>query len=310
MKKVLVTGSSGYIGSRVVRHLVNAGHDVIATSRKPSSSLTLELGVDVYELDVLHPRAAWKKATRVDCLIHCATANDILSKDFRAGIDLSVSGTWQMLEFAKVMKISHVLFFSTFQIYGTELNGTISEATPVNCESVYGLNHWFGEEACRLFSKQHGLAISILRPSNVYGVPIVSSVNRDTLVPMCFVREALESGAVTLRSSGKQRRNFVSTAEVADACVHLIKKPHCGFQIFNICSDLLASMKEIACLVGEVYEGQFQKKMDIKILSDQPEQGNHFFAESKLNALWPIKERSWEMMREEIRGLFKQFSAN
>lgn len=310
MRKVLVTGSSGYIGSRVVRHLKAAGCNVVATSRQPSSALVRELGVDVCGLDVLNPPADWEQAAGADCLIHCATANDILSKNFRAGMDLSVSGTWRMLEFAKAAGISHALFFSTFQVYGTELNGVVSEDTPVNCQTAYGLNHWFGEEACRLFSGQHGLSISVVRPSNVYGVPTVSTVNRDTLVPMCFVREALETGGITLRSSGRQRRNFVSTKEVAEACVHLVKNPPPGFQIFNICSELLASMKEIAILVGGVYEERFQKLLDLKILSDQPEQGNHFQADSKLRTLWPSKEQSWRMMREEISGLFEQFSNN
>lgn len=307
MKKVLVTGTSGYIGSRVVRHLKDNGCDVVATSRVVPHSLAVELGVEVYALDVLQAPIELPVAKGADCLVHCATANDILSRDFRAGVDLSVSGTWRMLEFAKANGIPHVIFFSTFQVYGTELNGMVNEDTPVNCESVYGLNHWFGEESCRLFCALHGLSISVVRPSNVYGAPTVSTVNRGTLVPMCFVQEALDTGGITLRSSGRQRRNFVSTKEVAVASAHLVENPPSGFQIFNICSELHASMKEIAILTGELYEELFKSRLALKTLSNLPEQGNQFQAESRLHVLQVPKDESWRMMREEIATLFSQF---
>jgi len=309
MKKSLVTGVSGYIGSRVVRHLKEKGCEVVATSRSASPLLIEELGVDVHELDVLEP-VDLPVAKGSECLIHCATANDILSRNFQAGIDLSVSGTWRMLEFARDMGIPHVIFFSTFQVYGTELNGLVNEETPVNCQSAYGLNHWFGEEACKLFCALHGLSISVVRPSNVYGAPTVSTVNRSTLVPMCFVREALDTGGITLRSSGRQRRNFVSTREVADACICLADNPPAGFQIFNVCSNLLASMKEIAMLTCEVYQERLQKPLNLNILSDQPEQGNLFQADSKLRSLWPSKEQSRRMISEEIGLLFEKSQRN
>jgi UDP-glucose 4-epimerase len=306
MNRILVTGAGGYIGSRVVQTLRNAGFEVLATARREESRLAGELGVDVRRLDVLAP-GAFSVPGRLDAIVHCATANDIVSRDFSQGVDLSVCGTWRMLDFARAAGARHFIFLSTFQVYGTELSGSISEETPVSCETPYGLNHWFGEEACRLFSRTHGLPCSILRPSNVYGAPTVSTVERSTLVPMCFVREALTTGRITIRSSGKQRRNFVSSAEVAGAAQYLLTEPEpADCRVFNVCSNLTTSIADVAELTCRVYEEHCQKPIALDILGNDPATGNSFQASSCGGWVVPTEESSRQCMTAEILQLFQQ----
>ena len=63
-------------------------------------------------------------------LVHCATANDIVSKNDGAGVSLSVNGTINILNAAVRASISKVIYFSTAQVYGTELVGRINEKPP------------------------------------------------------------------------------------------------------------------------------------------------------------------------------------
>ena len=223
MRHVIVTGATGLIGSQLVKTLHATGLRVTATARDPQAAFAAEIGVPLSRLDVLEPCSADFANAGVDCLIHCATANDIVSKDPPRGFQLSVAGTWNVLDLAVRAGISRVIYFSTFQVYGTELSGVVDETTAPRCETPYGLNHWFGEEVCRTISRRHGIAIAVVRPANVYGAPAASSVRRETLVPACFVRDALAHGEIRLQSSGRQRRNFVSTKEVADACRHILE---------------------------------------------------------------------------------------
>src|SRR5690606_4304621 len=116
MSNVMVTGASGLIGSRIVTLLRDHDVPVIATARRPSAQLSQDLGVEVHTLDVLAPQNFVGNGEAIDCLIHCATANDILSKDVSRGMNLSVTGTWNVLELARSLGISRVLFFSTFQV--------------------------------------------------------------------------------------------------------------------------------------------------------------------------------------------------
>ena len=240
--RVLITGCSGFIGSRLALRANLSGFEVFASTRNADNALALELGMPILEFDVL--RAA-PQIPQVDVIIHCATANDILSRDFNAGVNLSVCGTRNVLESAVSKKIKRVIFLSTLQVYGTELEGEISEDSPICCETGYALNHNFGEELCRMYTRTHNLDTTVLRPANVYGIPDVHTARRFTLVPMCFVKEAVEFGTLTLRSSGLQRRNFVSTDEVADVCLSLLSDFPPGFQVINVASEWVCSIREI-----------------------------------------------------------------
>ena len=203
MSKVLVTGASGLIGSRIIRTLAERGMDVVGTARSSSEKLCQELGVPVRQLDVLSPHSNALAGLQAECLIHCATANDIVSKVPAHGMNLTVNGTWNVLELARTLGISRFIFFSTFQVFGTELSGIVDESRPPCCESAYGLNHWFGEEVCRMFASKYPMDIAAVRPSNVYGAPLASSVHRESLVPTCFVQSAIRSGEIVLQSSGR-----------------------------------------------------------------------------------------------------------
>ncbi len=304
--RILLTGASGFIGSRVALRCAEAGHEVIATSRQPSPELVEALGMPVQPLDVLDPALA-DLELEADVLIHCATANDIVSKDFAAGVNLSVNGTRNVLEFAVKKGIRQVIFFSTLQVYGTELEGEVTEATVPHCESPYGLNHLLGEEVCRLYANRHGLDVVLVRPANVYGVPDASTVNRATLVPMCFVKTALQEGRLVLMSSGKQQRNFVSTDEVAETCLHLIQSFPQGATVVNAGSQWLASIHEMAVMVADEYRRRFNQELPIEVRSEQPIQGNHFRLQSQYSSSWPSIEESRAQMKRVIAGLYEFF---
>jgi UDP-glucose 4-epimerase len=310
--KVLVTGASGYIGSSIVKAL--PAQQVIATTRRPTPELASDLGVPVIELDVLNTDVlnidVLRRFRAITTVIHCATANDILSSDFAAGVNLSVHGTWQMLNLAKRLGASHFLFVSTFQVYGTELKGLITEDTAVCCETPYALNHFMGEETCRMFSRAHGLRISILRPANIFGVPVASTVDRMSLVPMCFVRDALQTGRLLLKSSGQQQRNFISLSKVAEMCLRVALLPSDEqFSIYNICSSWEISIREIADMTCEVHKEIFDKILPIEVQSTSNEYLQRFTASSKLHIPASLREDLRQSMKKTIADLFIKMSS-
>lgn len=304
MSRILITGCSGFIGSRVAIRARQAGYEILACARRSSSTLEQELGMPITIFDVLNPIVISRKPHRIDAIIHCATANDILSRNFEAGVALSVHGTRNILEFAVIQGIKRIIFFSTLQVYGTELNGEISEDTPVCCQSVYALNHYYGEELCRMYARTHDLDIVLLRPSNIFGVPDTSTVKRDSLVPMCFVKEAIQNGEITLRSSGRQQRNFISTDEVADACLHLLINFPKGCKVVNLGSNWLSGIREIAEITQQIYSARYGKSLPLKILSVDPKIGNYFIVYSRIANLRPEVRESRQTMINTIERLF------
>lgn len=306
--RMIITGSGGLIGSRLAIRCREAGHQVLATARRPSPALAKALGLEeVMSLDVLDPHVA-EAALDADILFHCATANDIVSRDFQAGVDLSVHGTRHVLELALKRGIRRVVFFSTLQVYGTELNGDVSESTPARCESAYALNHFLGEEVCRFYAIKHGLDIVLLRPANVIGVPDAPTVERSTLVPMCFVKEALATGKIVMRSSGRQTRNFVTSAQVADVCLHLAGAFPSGVNIVNAGSRWHASIAEVAQMVAEAGMEKTGREVQVEFQSDQPLLGNAFTLHSCLNAAGASAAECAQTARGIIGRLFDHFS--
>lgn len=299
---VLITGASGFIGSALVRRLVCGGIPLTATTRGRTETLSAELGVPVTRVDLMETLPSLEGIRTV---VHCATPNDVISRQADGGIPLAVLGTRALLEQAAKNGVKRFIYLSTLQVYGTQLSGTIDESTPTSCESLYGLNHYLGEEVCRYYARTSGIDIVILRPANVYGVPSVSTVDRWTLVPMCFVREAIQTGAVTLKSSGRQRRNFISTEEVAGLITHLLGEFPSGCTVVNAASDWTCSIAEIATLTEERWVRAKGERLPVRILSDLPQKGNEFTVASRWAGVRVAPETSRRKMAEVIDGLIQ-----
>jgi UDP-glucose 4-epimerase len=308
--KVLVTGASGFIGSAIVKHLARSGVPVLATARRQCGLLAQELSMPVYELDVMGDLVPTDNLfAEADTLVHCATPNDIQSSADDGGFPLGVTGTYRLLEYAAHLGVRRVIYLSTLQVYGRELEGAVSEATPVRCENPYGLNHYLGEEVCRLAALRHNIDVVSLRPSNVYGVPSVSTVERTTLVPMCFVKNALATGAVELRSSGLQRRNFVSTDEVAEIISVLIDDFPQGYNVINAVSGWHASIIDVVRMVQTVWKDTNDKNLDLRILSAEPTAGNAFTVTSGFVTPRRTLLQSQHHMNRVIQDLIVKFQS-
>jgi len=306
--RVFVTGAAGFLGSAIAQELAAVGHEVTAAVRPSRIQQGLAVpGCQMTAWDALHPPEFLMPC---DAVVHCATSNDIISRDFGAGIDLSVKGTHHLLQRAKVAGVTRFIFLSTIQVHGAELKGSITEDSPIVCETPYALNHFLGEETCRMFahSWREG-EITLLRPSNVYGVPSLPTVNRSTLVPMCFVKQAMEEGRITLRSSGRQMRNFVSTTEVAQTCQRLLASaPTPGVRPVLAVSDWHTSIVNIAHFTASIHEELFKRPLPVEVLSNSPETGNLFEAHSKVLPASTSPGASSNQMCAVIRSLFRSLS--
>ncbi len=307
-KKIYITGVSGFIGSRLAKLFLNQGYHVIGISRKSASFISKELGINVIEADI-NDKSHLDLET-AHTIIHCATANDILSKDIGAGLSLSIVGTNKILEASKKAGISNVIFFSTAQVYGTELNGYYDELNKIDCETFYPLNHYLGEELCKFYCHRQGFNIAVLRPSNVYGVPEIETVNRKTLVPMCFVDDAISNGSITLRSSGKQKRNFIFIDQMAEIIFKTIENFPKGYSIRNCGSNLVMSMLDVIDIISNKYNNYYDKKLNIIVGSNKPEQSNNFEYKSKFIEYPNSREDCLGYMENVIDKLFQLWKKN
>ncbi len=274
---VLITGANGFIGSHIASFFLQAGHHVIATSKQlQTSTRNLLENATRIELDVLDTEQLQKFSIEADVLIHVATANDIISKSSIKGMELSAIGTKNILDLAVKNHIPKCIVFSTLQVYGTELEGDISESSPLHFQNDYGLNHLFAEMYAEQYHRQNKLKTAVVRPSNVYGPILTDSFNRWNLIPGCFCKEAIGNGTITLKSSGLQMRNFVHAQNLASAINAICTDNMDNFEVYNAGSAEHKTMLEVATMVKDAFKNNLNKAVEIKVEGNTPGKTNFF----------------------------------
>lgn len=300
--RILLTGASGYIGSYLIRHFFNQKIEFGAIFRRKPDYLSDILQHTPFYITDLESLPGLSIHEHYDVLIHLASANDIDSKDSLSALLTTGYGTRRVIEFCKRNSISHMIYFSTFQVYGTN-EGRISEDTPTNCQNDYALTHLIGEEYLRIARQRGELDGIILRPTNIYGAPIHASVDRWSLVPTCFCKEAVEQGKITLQSSGKQARDFISLEDISQLTQILAQNfdSHMN-QTINLASGHVRTILETATLTARVYHEMTGKNIEIQTLTTEPEK----YASLDVNTgkMENLPYICRDTMEEEIRKIF------
>ncbi|MCZ2460037.1 MAG: NAD(P)-dependent oxidoreductase [Chitinophagales bacterium] len=304
--KIFITGANGFIGSYLAYFFLKKGEHVIASSRHfHESSRNLLKEARLVELDILNSAQLQNIEYDADIIIHTATANDIISKNSLRGIELSAIGTKNILDFAVKNHIGKCLVFSTFQVYGTELTGAISESTALKYQNDYGLNHLFAEMYAEMYSRLGKIKCVSVRPANVYGPIITKAFNRWSLVPGCFCKEAFELGAITIKSSGKQMRNFVNLENLSRAIDYIIHNFPDEYENYNLASSKGNTMLEVAEIVKQVYENEFQKPLQVNIEGTEPMSTNFFTVSmEKLKRIGFVEDNTFSL-QSEIKQIFE-----
>ena len=302
--KVAITGANGYIGSSLSRYFLKQGCEVIAISRKFSETIRKELtGAEFIISDVLSNDF---EALVVSCdvFIHTASSNDIVSKDFKKGTDLTLYGTKNALTVCVNNGIKNFVFFSTIQVLGTELKGAYDDNSKPEIESNYAFNHFVAEEYLKYFVLKNPINGLIIRPANIYGAMLDPGIDRWTLVPNCFCKEAIENGTITLLSSGNQNRSFLSLDNICKGTYNsIIQYKDEKLKTLNFANKINYSIVQLAKWTKEVLEQNFKIPVNLIIKSHQPEKGNQFTIDnsSLLNKNICLEETESNFKNEVIK---------
>lgn len=251
----VVTGGLGFIGSNLVHRLCSLGARVrVVDAHVPDHggdprNLHGLSGVDVLVADIGDERVA-AVLEGADLVFNLAGQVSHTSSMTNPERDLYLNTTThgRFLELLRaVAPGARVVHTSTRQVYGRAVRLPVDETHPANPVDVNGVAKLAGEQLHLVYARAHGMAITSLRLTNVYGPRQRLTSDELGFLPV-FIRTALAGGTIRLFGDGSQRRDCLHVDDVVDALVAAAGPDGAG-AVYNIGHHSDHSLAEIADLL-------------------------------------------------------------
>lgn len=253
IKKVLVTGADGFIGSHLVEELIKEGYDVRAfvfynsfntwgwLDTLPPETLKK---IDIFTGDVRDPNAVRTAMKDMDAVLHLAALIAIPFSYYApdAYVDTNIKGTLNILQAARDLKTKRVLVTSTSEVYGTAQYVPIDEKHPYQGQSPYSATKIGADRLAESFYRSFNLPVTIVRPFNTFG-PRQSA---RAVIPTIITQ--LLSGKTEIKlGSLEPTRDFNYVKDTAHGFIEILKSDRTIGEEINI-----ATQKEIS--IGQLAE--------------------------------------------------------
>lgn len=278
-QKVLVTGASGLLGGAIALQVIDAGtllsiqvRDLRKINPRLSECRILEFNVENNDQVMIE--------AGTDCVIHTATANESKADNLERAIATTFNGTLNMIEHSIKIGVKRFIYISSTQVY-RESEGILTEESEVQPKSNYALQHYLTEELIRYWSPKFEQGAKVLRVANVFSDTLTALRERSNLVPTSFILEGLKSGRITLKTSGMQKRSFISDISVGKICLNIARSKIKGFQVINVGSNFQPTILEVANLVSNRLK-DFGKETQVITNNDKVTQKSKYRLSSKV----------------------------
>jgi UDP-glucose 4-epimerase len=251
-----VTGGAGFIGSNIVDHLINLGHEVIVIDNESSEShdsFYWNENAKNYKLDICDYENTRSLYDGVDYVFHVAAEARIQRtiKNPIRSIRTNVVGTATVLECSKEANVKRVIYSSTSSSYGrNEIPN--KETQPDDCLNPYSISKVAGEKLCSMYTSIFGLNTIIFRYFNVYGDRHPTKGVYAPVIGLFDVQKQ-KGESLTIVGDGEQRRDFTNVKDVVDiniiAATKDIDAKYFG-NVFNIGTGINYSVNQIASFIS------------------------------------------------------------
>ena len=267
VKKWLITGGCGFIGTSLIKHLrAKGGHTVRVIdnlsvgTREDLSKATEFIETDASKTVPLHAAnrdgmcelvvgnildeaLALKVCGGADVIVHLAANTGVAPsvQDPRSDCVNNVIGTLNYLESARQNSVKRFVFASSGAPVG-EVEPPIHEELPPHPVSPYGASKLAGEGYCSAYFHTFGVETVALRFGNVYGP---GSDHKNSVVAK-FIRQAMQGETLEIYGDGKQTRDFIYIDDLIRAVIFAAKAEGIGGEIFQIATNEETTVSDLA----------------------------------------------------------------
>ena len=283
MKKVLITGADGFIGSHVTESLVREGYSVRAFVMYNSFnswgwldqvSVETKKSIEIFAGDIRDPHGVNDAMRGCDAVLHLAALIAIPYSYHSPDtyIDTNVKGTLNVLQAARELGVKRVIHTSTSEVYGTAQFVPITEEHPLQGQSPYSASKIGADQLAYSFYSSFNLPVVIARPFNTYG-PRQSA---RAIIPTVITQIA--NGAKQLKlGTITPTRDFSYVQDTVNAFIATLKSDNALGEVVNFGSNFEISIADIVALIAEQMNVKIEITADIERMRP---------AKSEVERLW------------------------
>lgn len=278
--KVLVTGGAGFIGSEVVRQLLEKGYKVRVADDLSKLEAKVPANCEFLRIDLTNRDAAVRAMDGVDYCIHLAAKIGGIGyfHKFPATILSENNKMYSgVFEAAVAKKIKRIIYLSSSMVFESTESFPSKEKDLVRIPppvSAYGFSKLVGEWYCRAFYDEYGLGYTIIRPFNAYGINEApgEEIGYAHVIPDLIKKILAGQYPLKLLGDGNQTRCFTHVSDIANGIILAMESKKGINDDFNIGSEKEMKMIDLAkmlwglCGINKPFKVKFVPgfKYDIK----------------------------------------------
>jgi len=253
--KILVTGSSGFIGSHLTEYLVKKGYKVLAFDRYNSNNHYGWLEKSKYKKKIefilgdIRDYDSVNKAMRgCECVMHLAALIGIPYSYVSptAYVKTNVEGTLNILESAKNLKLKQVIVTSTSEVYGTAIKKELSENDELKAQSPYAASKIAADQLALSYHRSFGLPVKIIRPFNTFGPRQSARAVIPTIITQALLKNRIKIGNL------KATRDFLYVEDLCVAYEKVLKSNKLLGEVVNVGVDSEISIKDLIIKISKI----------------------------------------------------------
>lgn len=232
--KIVISGSNGFIGKKLVRDIKNALPNITIIEIDRRSAINV---LDIEQLNTIDS---------FDLVVHLAAKTYVPDSfiDPYTFYHTNILSTLNFLELCRKRR-AKLIYISSY-VYGLPNYLPVDENHPSKAFNPYGQSKLICENLCEGYNRDFGVPVIVFRPFNVYG----DGQNKDFLIPSIFEQIKNGSSDILLKDPDP-KRDFVHVKDVVGAIIKAIEKDFNDFQTLNICSGESYSVEEITIIVNK-----------------------------------------------------------
>lgn len=267
MKKILITGACGFIGSHLTEMMIKKGYNVIAFDRYNSNNdygwlnkskykkhIEFELG-DIRDFD-----SVYKVMKKAKTVFHLAALIGIPYSYISplAYIKTNVEGTYNVLESSKILNFENVVITSTSETYGSAMYTPMDEEHRLFGQSPYAASKISADQLSLSYHNSFNTPIKIVRPFNVYG-PRQST---RAIIPT-IISQLLRNSSKVCLGNLNTSRDYTYVSDACEAFFHIYKSKKLIGEVINVGTNTNFTIKEI---INTIISGM---NLSPKIITDK-----------------------------------------